>query len=88
MDLDSEDSDILGKSLVVDSNNEKDIRLWNPKLGHVSFGYIKKLFPNCFVDIYISSLYCDICELAKSHRASFPLNSNKSLVPFMIIHSF
>ena len=30
---------------------------------------------------------CDVCELAKSHRSSFPLTLNKSLVPFMIIHS-
>ena len=29
---------------------------------------------------------CDICELAKSHRASFSLILNKSLFPFMVIH--
>ncbi|XP_026450554.1 uncharacterized protein LOC113350634 [Papaver somniferum] len=29
----------------------------------------------------------DLCELAKSHRASIPLSFNKSPVPFMIIHS-
>ena len=38
---------------------------------------MKKLFP---------SFQCDVCELPKSHRASFPLTLNKSPVPFMIIH--
>ena len=35
----------------------------------------------------ISGFRCDICELAKSHRASFPLILNKSPSPFMVIHS-
>ena len=35
----------------------------------------------------ISSFRCDICELAKSHRASFPLILNKSPLLFMVIHS-
>ena len=35
----------------------------------------------------ISGFRCDICELAKSHRASFPLILNKSPFPFMVIHS-
>ncbi|CAL2246759.1 unnamed protein product [Prunus armeniaca] len=30
---------------------------------------------------------CDTCELAKSHCVPFPLSSNKSLVPFSLVHS-
>ena len=41
------------------------------------------MFAKC--DIF--GFRCDICELAKSHRASFPLILNKSLLPFMVIHS-
>ena len=47
----------------------------------------KKLFPSLFAKSDISSFRCDICELAKSHRASFPLILNKSSLPFMVIHS-
>ena len=55
--------------------------------GHASFGYMKKLFPSFFANFDVSSFKCDVCELAKSHRASFPLTLNKSAIPFMIIHS-
>ena len=48
---------------------------------------MKKLFPSLFANFDVSSFQCDVCELAKSHRASFPLSLNKSPVPFMIIHS-
>ena len=56
-------------------------------MGHASFGYMKKLFPSLFANFDVSSFQCDVCELAKSHRASFPLTLNKSLIPFIIIHS-
>ena len=46
----------------------------------------KFLFPSLFAKSDISGFRCDICELAKSHRASFPLILNKSLFPFMVIH--
>jgi len=52
-------------------------------LGHVSFGYLKKLFEKYDT----LSFKCDVYELAKSHRASFPLSLNRSSVPFMVIHS-
>ena len=48
---------------------------------------MKKLFPNLFANFDVSSFKCDVCELAKRHRAFFPLTFTKSLVPFMIIHS-
>ena len=48
---------------------------------------MKKLFPSLFTNFDVSSFQCDVCELAKSHRAPFPLTLNKSPVSFMIIHS-
>ena len=48
---------------------------------------MKKLFPSLFANFDVSSFKCDVCELAKIHRASFPLTLTKSPVPFMIIHS-
>ncbi|CAL8991566.1 unnamed protein product [Prunus brigantina] len=35
----------------------------------------------------VSSFQCDTCELAKSHCVPFLLSSNKSLVPFSLVHS-
>ena len=52
------------------------------------FGYLKKnLFPSLFTKCNVSSLHCDVGELAKSHCTSFPLILNKSPLPFMVIHS-
>ena len=63
------------------------IWLWHRSLRHAFFGYLKKLFPSLFGRSDISGVRCDICEMAKSHRASFPLILNKSPFPFMVIHS-
>nr|CAN70109.1 hypothetical protein VITISV_001696 [Vitis vinifera] len=87
----SKDSNKLRQALMADgSEGEKkksEIWLWHRRLGHASFGYLKKLFPSLFSKNDISGFRCDICELAKSHRASFPLILNKSPSPFMVIHS-
>ncbi|KAI5323859.1 hypothetical protein L3X38_032932 [Prunus dulcis] len=66
---------------------ERDkIWLWHKRLGHALFGYLKNLFPSLFSSLDVSSFQCDTCEMAKSHRVSFPLSSNKSLVPFSLVH--
>ena len=91
LDLESESLHKLGQPLKVDgSKGEKkkyDILLWHRRLGHTSFGYLKKLFPKLFAESDMANFKCEVCELAKSHRASFPLTLNKSSVPFMVIHS-
>ncbi|KAK2991709.1 hypothetical protein RJ640_014987 [Escallonia rubra] len=91
LDLVSNSSDKLRQALMVnDSEGEmrkSEIWLWHRRLGHASFGYLKKLFPSLFTKCDVSSFQCEVCELAKSHRVSFPLALNKSPDPFMIIHS-
>lgn len=90
LDLVSKSSNKLRQALKIGGSEEKkksEIWLWHRRLGHASFGYIKKLFPSLFANFDVSSFKCDVCELAKSHRASFPLILNKSPIPFMIIHS-
>nr|CAN65321.1 hypothetical protein VITISV_028038 [Vitis vinifera] len=86
-DLQSKDSNKLQQALMVDgSKGEKkksEIWLWHQRLGHASFGYLKKLFPSLFAKSDISYFHCDICELAKSHHASFSLILNKSPLHFM-----
>ena len=92
LDLVSKSSDELRQTLKIGGSEKKkkrksEIWLWHRRLGHASFGYMKKLFPSLFANFDVSSFKCDVWELAKSHRASFPLTLTKSPVPFMIIHS-
>ncbi|KAJ9707195.1 hypothetical protein PVL29_002269 [Vitis rotundifolia] len=91
LDLQSKDSNKLRQTLMTDgSEGEKkksEIWLWHRRLGHASFGYLKNLFPSLFARSDVSGFCCDICELAKSHHTSFSLILNKSLLPFMVIHS-
>lgn len=65
----------------------KKIWLWHRRLGHVSFGYLKLLFPELFSQFIESDFHCEICILAKSHHISYPLRLNKSSMPFMVVHS-
>ena len=91
LDLQSKNSNKLQQALMADgSEREKkksEIWLWHQRLGHASFGYFKKLFPSLFAKSNMSGFRCDICELVKSHRASFPSILNKSPFPFKVIHS-
>ncbi|KAK3012380.1 hypothetical protein RJ639_012737 [Escallonia herrerae] len=91
LDLVSKSSDKLHQALMV-NDSEGEMRksktwLWHRRLGHASFGYLKKLFPSLFTKCDVSSFQCEVCELAKSHRVSFPLAFHKSPDPFMIRHS-
>ena len=61
--------------------------LWHRRLGHLSFGYLRKLQPHLFSNISDSEFHCNICELAKSHRVSYLPSNNKCPIPFMKIHS-
>uniref|UniRef100_A0A2N9IBP1 Integrase catalytic domain-containing protein n=1 Tax=Fagus sylvatica TaxID=28930 RepID=A0A2N9IBP1_FAGSY len=70
-----------------DKLQSSKIWLWHRRLGHASFGYLQKLFPQFFSQLTVSDFKCDICEMAKSHRVPFPISMNKSPVPFMVIHS-
>ncbi|KAM1114086.1 hypothetical protein TB1_046024 [Malus domestica] len=70
-----------------DSRKLKTIQLWHRLLGHASFGYLQKLLPSLFSNISDSSLKCNVCTLAKSHRVSYSPSFNKRTVPFELIHS-
>ncbi|KAL6319103.1 hypothetical protein AAG906_001576 [Vitis piasezkii] len=69
------------------SNKKRHIWLWHHRLGHPSFGYLKHLLPGLFSKVSHLNFKCDTCILAKSHRASYPLSMNKSMIPFDLIHS-
>ena len=79
----SQSSNELRQALNIGGSEEKKkkskILLWHRRLGQASFGYMKKLFPNLFANFDVSSFKCDVCELAKIHRASFLISTQKVL---------
>ncbi|MBJ3773971.1 GAG-pre-integrase domain-containing protein, partial [Klebsiella pneumoniae] len=52
LDLESETSNRLQQALVIESTGSPkkkvEVLLWHRRLGHSSFGYLKKLFPSLF----------------------------------------
>lgn len=78
----------LGIAALTSSSDQlSEIFLWHRRLGHPSFGNMKKSMPSLFIGITESVLHCETCVLAKSHRVSYPLSYSKSSIPFEIIHS-
>lgn len=68
-------------------NAREIVWLRHCRLGHLSFGCLRKLQPYLFTSITDSEFHCNICELAKSHHVSYLPSNNKCLIPFMKIHS-
>ena len=70
------------------SFNKEKVWLHHRRLGHSSFRVIKILFPSLFKGLNVKHFHCEVCELAKHKRVSFPPVSNKiSYIPFYLIHS-
>ena len=72
-------------SLFVPNNDQ--LMLWHFRLGHPSFQYLRFLFPSLCENKTSLSLQCEVCQLAKHHRASFPKSLYKPSRPFALIHS-
>ncbi|KAI5353569.1 hypothetical protein L3X38_006463 [Prunus dulcis] len=66
--------------------DKQQIWLWHRRLGHLSFGYLKRLFSSLFRSCDESSFKCETCILAKSHRTVFPLSDSKATKPFDLFH--
>lgn len=56
-------------------------------MGHLSLSFLKHLYVHLFSSNPSMDLDCEICQLSKHERNSYPLSINKSLHPFAIIHS-
>lgn len=76
----------LQTGVALEKKKEDEIQLWHRRLGHAFFCYLKKLFPKLFTNDELSNFRCEICELAKSPRISFPSSMNRWSVSFMMIH--
>ena len=65
----------------------EELRRWHCRLGHPSFEFLVKLFPNLGAKIVRNQFKCETCELAKHKRASFSGKSERKENPFQLIHS-
>ena len=59
------------------TSNLHEVWLLHPQLGLASFGYLRLMLPSLFHERKESDLHCEVCILAKSHRASFSPSMNK-----------
>ncbi|BFG15661.1 hypothetical protein CerSpe_019350 [Prunus speciosa] len=66
--------------------DKQQIWLWHRRLGHTSFGYLKRLFLSLFRSCDEFSFKWETCILAKSHRVVFSLSDNKVTKPFDLVH--
>ena len=60
--------------------------LWHYRLGHPSLMYLKKLFPS-LINKNSFEFQCEVCQLSKYVRNSYPSQPYKSSHPFYLIHS-
>jgi hypothetical protein len=68
-------------------NKDSEVLLWHYHLGHPNFMYLERLFPSFFSNKSSQSFKCEICQLSKHVRSSYPTISYKPSHPFVMIHS-
>ena len=71
---------------VVVSPKEEAVMLWHYRLGHPNFLYLKKMFPSIF-NKSLNFFHCEICEMSKHTRNTYPVQPYKPSHPFSLIHS-
>jgi GAG-pre-integrase domain len=76
--LDNMVSDKAHFFVSLSTNQISHIRMWHKRLGHPSFGYLKRLYPSLFSDYEDTKFNCGTCIRAKSHHVSFSSSLNKS----------
>ncbi|KOM56062.1 hypothetical protein LR48_Vigan10g195400 [Vigna angularis] len=84
---DQSTTNILSLQATSETWANSQIWLHHKRLGHPSFNVIKSLFPHLFTNESVESFNCDICQLSKHHRASYPISNKKSTSPFDLIHT-
>jgi len=62
--------------------NKEKVFLYHCRLGHPSFRVMKQLFPSLLKNFDVESLCCEVCELAKHKRVSFPVRNKISTSQF------
>jgi len=75
----------LGSVCPIPTYNQ--IIFWHCRLGHLSFQYLKHLFPKLFKNMDVSLFQCESCYLSKSHRATYVTKPYCALKPFYLVHN-
>ena len=70
----------ISHSLIFESTmtSKEKIQLYHCRMGHPSFQVVKAIFPSLFKNLNVGSLHCEVCELAKHKRVSFPISNKMS----------
>ena len=68
-------------------STKNKIWVWHKRLGHPSFGYMKKLLPDLFLHLDPKDFVCETCIQSKSHRTTYYSSQNKCKNPFDLIHT-
>jgi hypothetical protein len=66
---------------------EDELILLHYRLGHVSFQSLSRMFPSKFSLSCKKGFLCDVCELAKHTRTNYPSSTEKTEIPFEVVHS-
>jgi transposase InsO family protein len=77
----------LTDSLVNQNKSENKVIVMHRRLGHPSLSYMKKLFPELFLNNEITSFNCDVCILAKQSRSVYHTHLYVPSNPFTMVHS-
>lgn len=80
-------ADSTSHALSSTTMNNEVIWLHHFRLGHPSIYTLKHLYPELCQGIDASHFQCEVCELAKHTRVSFPISNKRSISPFQLIHS-
>jgi transposase InsO family protein len=48
---------------------------------------LQRIFPSLFLHKNVSKVQCETCELSKNHHVSFSPSINKSVEPFVLVHT-
>lgn len=60
---------------------------WHVRWSYISFLGLKWLFYNMFKNFKNKDLSCDVCQLAKHVKTTFPISEIKSNKSFSLVHS-
>lgn len=71
---------------VLHNSNIKHLCLLHRRLEHALFDYLKYMLLSLFSGIKDFELKCEVCTLAKHHRASSTLSMSRSFL-FALVHS-
>ena len=81
--LEPKGQSVFNNYVIQDSN----VMLWHYRLGHPNFMYLEKLFPSLFINKNPKFFSCEIFQLSKHTRSSYPSIQYSSSQPFAMIHT-